>query len=154
VKLDTGHSLQDSLMERQRQFDRSPSDVQAAYKYFRELNRNQKYQTVLRLYNKYETDYRSSKDARTLEKLESQRAYAQKYIESIELVSKRLRDSESGSSNAESLTNYAINKFPSFCVRLIFMTGLFFTFNYLLKEASQKLGDKYKFEIKTAKDIS
>jgi len=153
VKLDTGRSLQESLMERQRHFDRSPTDVHAAYKYFRELNRNQKYQTVLRLYNKYETDYRSSMDARTLEKLENQRSYAQKYMESIEMVSKRLRDSEGGP-NTESLANYAMNKLPSFCVRLIFMAGLFFTFNYLLKEASQKLGDKYKFEIKTAKDIS
>lgn len=34
------------------------------------------------------------------------------------------------------------------------MTGIVFICTYILKEASQKLGDKYKFEIKTAKDIS
>jgi len=45
-------------MERQRRYDRNPTDLVSAYKYFRELNRNQKYSTVLRLYMKYETDYK------------------------------------------------------------------------------------------------
>ena len=47
-----------SLIDRQRQFDSNPLNGQFAYKYFRELNRQQKFHTVKRLYERYETDYR------------------------------------------------------------------------------------------------
>ena len=141
-------------MQRQRFFDRTPTDTTAAYKYFRELNRQQKYQTVLRLYNKYEADYRSSMDARALEKLDAQRVYAQRYVESIQSVEKKARGGEGMGGGGSDIIKYAINKFPSFCARVVLMTGTVFLFSYIVKEASQKLGDKYKFEIKTAKDIS
>lgn len=62
MKLDDGRSMQQRLMERQLKFDKAPKDLTIAYKYFRELNRNQKYSTVLRLYAKYEGDFRLSKD--------------------------------------------------------------------------------------------
>jgi hypothetical protein len=50
------------LIEKQRQFDSNHLNPKYAYKYLRELNRHQKYQTVIRLYEKYETDYRTHQD--------------------------------------------------------------------------------------------
>jgi hypothetical protein len=41
--LDDGRSLQQNLTEKQKKFDKNPRDLKNAYKYFRELNRNQKY---------------------------------------------------------------------------------------------------------------
>jgi len=49
-------------MDHQRKFDSAPSNMEVAAKYFRELNRHQKFQTVIRLYEKYETEYRTNKD--------------------------------------------------------------------------------------------
>ena len=115
-------------MQRQRFFDRTPTDITAAYKYFRELNRQQKYQTVLRLYNKYEADYRSSMDARSLEKLEAQRAYAQRYVESMQSVERKARGGEGMGSGGSDVVKYAINKFPKFCAQVILMAGMFFMF--------------------------
>lgn len=46
------------MIEKQTKFDTNPVDAKFAYKYFRELNRQQKFHTVKRLYIKYETDYR------------------------------------------------------------------------------------------------
>ena len=48
-----------SLMERQIKFDKDPTNPKHAYKYFRELNRHQKFLTVRRLYEKKETEYRT-----------------------------------------------------------------------------------------------
>jgi ATP-dependent Zn protease len=57
IKLDD-NAMMHSLMERQRKFDSNPVNSRFAYKYFRELNRHQKFETVRRLYEKHETDYR------------------------------------------------------------------------------------------------
>ena len=60
IKLDD-NAMKHSLMERQRKFDGNPVNAKFAYKYFRELNRHQKFETVKRLYEKHETDYRITK---------------------------------------------------------------------------------------------
>jgi hypothetical protein len=51
------------LIEKQRKFDHAPTNSVIAYKYFRELNRQHKFHTVVRLYEKYEPEYRSNKGA-------------------------------------------------------------------------------------------
>jgi len=71
MKLDTGN-LYLQLMERQRQFEESPTDLSKAYRYFRELNRHQKFQTVIRLYEKYETDYRTTQEYHLQDKVRDQ----------------------------------------------------------------------------------
>ena len=63
-------------MARQVKFDKAPKDLSCAYRYFRELNRNQKYSIVLRLYAKYEADFRLSKDYELFQKVQTQYAYA------------------------------------------------------------------------------
>lgn len=40
MKLDDGRNMQQKLMARQVKFDKSPKDLNCAYKYFRELNRS------------------------------------------------------------------------------------------------------------------
>ena len=57
--------------------------MENASKYFRELNRNQKFQTVVRLYEKYETDYRTNKDYRLQDKVRDQYAYAQRNLDGL-----------------------------------------------------------------------
>lgn len=40
MKIDDGTTMQQRLMDKQIKFDRDPKDMTAAYRYFRELNRN------------------------------------------------------------------------------------------------------------------
>ena len=43
MKKDNHGEMQQALMEHQRKFDSSPTQMEVAAKYFRELNRNQKF---------------------------------------------------------------------------------------------------------------
>ena len=97
MKLDDGRSMQQRLMERQLKFDKQPKDLTTAYKYFRELNRNQKYATVLRLYAKYEGDFRLSKDYQLQQKVQNQYSYAQRNIDTMKSVAEKLRSKETDS---------------------------------------------------------
>lgn len=49
----------------QSDFEKDPSNMQVAYEFFSELNRHGKYNTVIRLYDKYELAYSSTKDTYT-----------------------------------------------------------------------------------------
>lgn len=91
-------------------------------------------------------------DPRAIEKLDAQRSYALRYVESMQTVERKLRGGEGmvGSGGNGDTLKYAINRFPSFLARVVLMAGTVFICSHILKEASQKLGEKYKFEIKTA----
>jgi hypothetical protein len=47
------------------QFEKDPSNTQNAYELFAELNRHGKYNTVIRLYDKHELAFSSTKDPYT-----------------------------------------------------------------------------------------
>ena len=90
MKLDSHGEMQQALMERQRRFDAAPTNMEAAAKYFRELNRNQKFQTVIRLYEKYEEIYRTNQDYKMQDKVREQYAYAQTNLDGLTSISKKL----------------------------------------------------------------
>ena len=69
MKLDDRNLQLKAIEQRQRDFDSNPRNLKFAYKYFRELNRNQKYQTVVRLYGNYEAEYRTSSDRSATQKV-------------------------------------------------------------------------------------
>ena len=75
MKLDN-REFQQCLMDRQRLFDSAPTNMRYATIYFRELNRHQKFSTVVRLYEKYETEYRANKDFKMQDKVRDQYSYA------------------------------------------------------------------------------
>jgi hypothetical protein len=51
----------DKLLLLQKNFEMDTSNMEAAEAYFRELNVQGKYMTVIRLYQKYELHFRSSR---------------------------------------------------------------------------------------------
>ena len=48
---------------------------------------------------------------------------------------------------------YALSRFPSLIARVLMAFGFCYAFTWIVNNATGKLGEKYKFEIKTAKDI-
>jgi hypothetical protein len=59
----------EKLSEAQRKFENDPTNVDHAFYYFRELNRIGKFQTVTRLYTKYELPYAYNSNHKNYEKL-------------------------------------------------------------------------------------
>jgi hypothetical protein len=59
VKIDAYDT--DRLLLRQKNFEKDPKNLQAAYEYLRELNRQGKYLTVRRLYQKHELSFRDNR---------------------------------------------------------------------------------------------
>ena len=51
----------DRLLLRQKNFEKDPSNLSNAYEYLRELNRQGKYLTVRRLYQKHELTFRDAR---------------------------------------------------------------------------------------------
>ena len=66
-------------------YEQDPTNQKVAYKYFRELNRHGKHQTVVRLFNRYFDDYdRRIKGSGNLrEKIKDQFQYAEDTIYSV-----------------------------------------------------------------------
>lgn len=73
----------EALLDYQKKFEADPNNVDNAFYYFRELNRNGKFQTVVRLYAKYELPYAYNSNHRFYEKVKQQYTYAQENLESI-----------------------------------------------------------------------
>ena len=95
IKVDEAY-MQQQLIDRQRKFDSDPTNPTTAYKYFRELNRHQKFQTVIRLYERYETDYRTIRDFELQDKVRDQYSYATKNLEALEDIKRRLLADDRG----------------------------------------------------------
>ena len=50
----------DKLLLLQKNFEKEPNNIEAAHEYFKELNRQGKFLTVVRLYQKHELNFRKS----------------------------------------------------------------------------------------------
>ena len=57
-------------------------------------------------------------------------------------------------SGKDSILTYAMSKFPSMLLRVILAFGFVYAFTWLMNNATGKLNEKYKFDVKTANDIS
>ena len=66
-------------------YEQDPTNQKVAYKYFRELNRYGKHQTVIRLYNRYydEYDKRISGSTNLRDKIKEQFEYAEDTLYSV-----------------------------------------------------------------------
>ena len=84
INLDSSMSLDDvnKLHRLQSDFEKDPMNMQTAYELFSQLNRHGKYNTVIRLYDKYELAYSSMKEAYT-ERMQSQYEFARDNIGSL-----------------------------------------------------------------------
>jgi ATP-dependent Zn protease len=145
-------------MERQRQFDSNPTNAEFAYKYFRELNRQQKFHTVKRLYEKYETDYRINSinaDFERQDKVREQYTYACSNLEQLAFISEKTgEDSYSEPQDKKNLlVNYVMSRIPEMLFKLFLFSGGIYIFNYIMESATKRLGEDHKFDVKMAKDI-
>ena len=66
----------------QTEFEKDPQNVQNAYELFAELNRHGKYNTVIRLYDKHELAFSSTKDTYT-DRMQSQYDFARDNLGSL-----------------------------------------------------------------------
>ena len=76
----------DKLLLLQKNFENQPNNIEAAHEYFKELNRQGKFLTVVRLYQKHELNFRKS--SMHSEKIYQQYSYAADTIDSLETAMK------------------------------------------------------------------
>lgn len=134
------------LIERQRQFDSNPTNAEFAYKYFRELNRQQKFHTVKRLYEKYETDYRISSinsDFELQDKVREQYTYACSNLEQLTFISEKTGDDTYSEPKEKKnlLVNYVMSRIPEMLFKVFLFSGGIYIFTYILESAAKRLGE-------------
>ena len=76
----------DKLLLLQKNFEKEPNNIEAAHEYFKELNRQSKFLTVVRLYRKNELNFR--KNTTHSDNIYQQYTYAAETIESLEKAMK------------------------------------------------------------------
>lgn len=128
--------------------EKDPKNTQAAYKYFKELNRVGMYQTVVRLYHKHEYD--------DSDKLRMQYDYAIDHLDQM----RGLVNNMQFYPNAEDKSQY--QSLPKYLFKRVFQLiwrwmGLFvfvFIATMIIKNInSRSLMDMYNFDMKKANDI-
>ncbi|CDW88406.1 metalloprotease m41 ftsh [Stylonychia lemnae] len=151
MKAITGENVT-KLLQYQHKFEQNPQNIESAFYYFRELNRNGHYPTVVRLYNKHELSYSISNQVKYFDKIRQQYEYAKENIESLR---KNSGSNEFKSLNLkENLQNVFITKFFDFIKKVIFVGVGFFAFTMIFKQFDNKsFMENYKFDVKKAKDI-
>ena len=94
------------------------------------MNRNGKFQTVARLYAKYELPYAYNSNHRYYEKVKQQYMYAYENLESI----RRAAGGESAESgtDAEGIRQAIISRLISFAKNLLYLGCAFFIFTLLV----------------------
>lgn len=50
--------------------------------------------------------------------------------------------------------NYVFSRIPEFLFKLFVFSGCIYIVNYIMENASKKMGDDHKFDIKVAKDMT
>ena len=118
-----------------------------------ELNRNEKFQTVVRLYRKYELPYAYQGNHKFYQKLHEQFNYALENVDSIRRATGSSA-SEEGSSG-ESVRQAILKHFIKFIKSLLYIGCAFFIFTLIFKNFDNKsFMDNNKFDIKKAKDMN
>ena len=139
------------------------SNAEFAYLYFRELNRQGKYLTVARLYEKHELDFRKTSDMLRPtaygEKVQQQYEYAKQTIYSLEQVLKAPSNTQLASALGQKPFDwweFSSTLLYSFLRRALILgvcLGAVWYFTNMYN-SQEPFGNKMKFEIKTAKDIT
>lgn len=125
--------------------------MQVAYDLFSELNRHGKYNTVMRLYDKYELAYSSTKDPYT-ERMISQYDFARDNIGTLGI---NLNDAgDSTRVTSQNLNKILFNGFLDLVFQILTLVVFALVIMMLFRNFDSKsLLDNYKFEIKKAKDM-
>lgn len=97
----------------------------------KELNRNGKYQTVIRLFNKHEIGLSYNSNSKYLEKVRQQYEYAKENVDSLKKVANA--EGMNGRATAEGYTNIIISKIFDFTKRLIYLGAAFIIFTLVFK---------------------
>lgn len=90
--IEVGAHQTDKLLMRQKTYERDPLNYEAAFEYFRELNRQGKYLTVIRLYQRAELKFSEKNVGQYKEKIREQYWYA---YENMLYLEKALNESGS-----------------------------------------------------------
>lgn len=103
----------------------------------------------------YEIDYRAKPDYVIQDKVREQYAYAQKNIDSMASISQMIEKEESMSTgDDQGIRDYFLSKVPTLIFRVASFFCLVYLFTWLMNGAANRMNEKYKFEVKTAKDIT
>ena len=125
-----------------------PQSGEAAYLYFRELNRHGKFATVARLYAKHKEEFDKALPAPELERIRMQAVYAQETLTSLEVTIKE-------SVNSQQSQYWVMRKlFLYFLQQLLYSMTFVFVARYMSEQLSKLNLGGNNFEIKTPKDIT
>lgn len=97
---------------------------------YQELNRNGKYQTVVRLFNKHELALSMNTTSKYYDKAKQQADYARDNIESIRRSATGERAGESGK---EGYSGIVLKRLFDFVKKMLFVIGGFFIFTMVFK---------------------
>lgn len=128
--------------------EKDPKNIKATYLYFRELNRVGMYQTVVRLYHKY--DYDDS------EKLRMQYDYAVDHLDQMRnlITSAHLYPGPEDKSQYQSIPKYLFKRILQLLWRCAGLFVFVFIITMIIKNInSRSLLDMYNFDLKKATDI-
>ena len=64
-----------------------------------------------------------------------------------------MEDDGHSQKGGDSIFSYSMAKIPTLIFRVILFFGGMYLFTWMMNNANGKMGEKYKFEIKTAKDL-
>jgi len=128
-------------------FDQEPQNAEAAHKYFRELNRQNKFATVLRLNKQFELDLMQI-DRQGL--ISKQVEYARANIDVLEKIKQPLENDYSSFRNLMKTFGWLTLRQA---ILISFMIGAcYYCFEYI-NIGQSMFDEKFKFDLKTAKDI-
>ncbi len=113
------------LYRLQSDFERNPQNMQTAYDLFTELNRLGKFNTVMRLYDKYELAFISHKEPYA-ERMQAQYEYARDNIGSLGLNMADLGAAGDQKMNSQNLNKILFSKYKSRVMFCRWGTGLVF----------------------------
>ena len=123
----------DKLLTLQKNFDSEPDNIESAHEYFKELNRQGKYLTVVRLYRKNELKFR--KNSLHSDKIYAQYTYASETIESLEKAMKTPSSPYlSTDAYANDVSQLVWKKWWKFVVRMIIVGLQLYALQYIMKE--------------------
>lgn len=96
----------------QNDFEKDPLNVQAAYELFTELNKHGKYNTVIRLFDKYELAFSSTKDPYT-DRMRSQYEFARDNIGALGISGGDALGGDSTRVTSQNLNKILFSKYSS-----------------------------------------
>jgi len=136
-------------------YDQDPRNQKTAYKYFKELNRQGKHNTVVRLYNKYYDDYDINVKGSSIlrDKLRDQFEYAEDTIFSVKRAIEENEEEVILPDIPDKGKNTTTYKVIDYGCKAVYWLLIVYVGLILIGSIDFKKNDQMKFEIKKADEI-